>query len=436
VASRLERLRHWMARESELVVAVFRTTIVFLAAILPLVRGQPIGWRWSALVCGAAAYSTALILAIRRGAPSLLLRPVALVGDIAFITLLLQTAGGREARLFPLYLMVIVVAAAWFGVLGALIVAAVSILFGIGIFVVGSPNPAQAFLEAVDMLGLDILFLVATAFFVGYVSEAMERERRAKAEMEQEFEWAREFHRTILPSKLPEVEGMDIAVKFVPARRGVGGDYYEVFPRPDGEVAVCVADASGKGLVGQMRLMLVRHSLREVVRRVGSPSEALEELNRALLPDLAPEGFVAIFLAFADRGRRRLRCASAGAPPALLKRSGSDEVEEISPYGPPIGASTEGKFEERSAEVGPGDLLCIYTDGMLAKGDISEGIEEIKEALRKFSEGEAERVAEAVCSMAGKQPEDDVTVMVCKFWPQGQKEGKLTSARRKGARGG
>ncbi|HIE09518.1 MAG TPA: hypothetical protein EYP65_06675 [Armatimonadetes bacterium] len=420
MAPKLERLRHWMARESELVVAVFRTTIVFLAAIWPLVKGQPIDWRWSAVVCGAGAYSVALILAIRRGAPSILLRPIALVGDIAFITLLLQMAGGKAARLFPLYLLVIVVAAAWFGVLGALIAAAVSIMLGIGIFMIGSPSPAEAFSEAVSMLGLDIFFLIAAALFMGYVSEAMERERRARAGMEEEFRLAREFHRDLLPSRIPEVEGLEIAVKFLPASYGVGGDYYEVFVRPDGGVVICVADASGKGMVGQMRLALVRHALREVVSKVGSPSRALKDLNEALLPDLAPEGLVSIFLAFVDRGRSSLRCASAGSPPALLRRADTGEVEEISPYGPPIGASVEEGFEEKRIEVRPGDLLCIYTDGMLVEGDVFEAVEGLKRILREAQTDSVEGMVESIGSKVGRKPEDDVTLMLCRFRSRGE----------------
>lgn len=414
MAPRLVKLRHWIVRESELVVAVFRTSVVFLAALWPLVKGQPIDWGWSAMVGGAATYSVALILAIKKEPPSILLRPIALLGDIAFITLFLQMAGGKAARLFPLYLLVVVVAAAWFGVLGALIAAAVSILLGIGIFMIGAPRPAEAFLEAVNILGLDIFFLIVVALFMGYVSEAMERERRAKAEMEQEFRIAREVHKELLPSKMPKLEGLEVVVRFRPTLWGVGGDYYEVISRPDGEAVICVADAAGKGIAGQIRLALVRHALRETASGVNSPSEALSELNRVLFPDLAPEGLVSIYLIFLDKERRKARCASAGAPPALLKRAKSQEVELISPYGPPLGASLEEKFEERSVEVGPGDVLFTYTDGALLKEDVFEGVEVLRRLLKRAKTEKLDKVADLLESMIEKRAEDDATFLFCR----------------------
>lgn len=424
MAPRLGRLRHWMARESELVVAVFRTTIIFLAAIWPLIKGVPIGWRWSALVSGAAAYSVALILAIRRGTPSVLLRPVALVGDIAFITLLLQMAGGKAARFFPLYLLVVVMAAAWFGLAGALIAAVMSILMGIGVFMIGAPDPAAAFVEAVNMLGMDIFFLIAAAVFLGCVSEAMERERKARLEMEREFRMARQVQKMILPEKLPEVRGVKVAVEFKPAVLEVGGDYYNVLLLPDGQAVFCVADAAGKGIVGQLRLLLFKHALREALEEARSPSETLSVINRRIFPELEPEGLISAFIAFFDRGEGVVRCASAGAPPALLRRAGSGEVEEISPYGPPIGASLDEGFEEHSFSVGPGDLLCIYTDGMLLGRDLWEAVGRLREMLSKAGGGkDVGELASLLVSRAEKRLEDDATVMLCKFEGVGRGEG-------------
>jgi serine phosphatase RsbU (regulator of sigma subunit) len=175
---------------------------------------------------------------------------------------------------------------------------------------------------------------------------------------------ARTLRTSLLPAALPELPGLELAGAYRPAQESteIGGDFYDVTPRPDGTWAISIGDVCGKGVEAAVLTGQVRQSLRTASLVTDDPGAALHLLNDTLLradgSTFATTAY-GILDARADGGR--LRLASGGHPPPLLLRDGA--VEVIGVRGTLVGILPEVFFETVEIELRPGDLLLFYTDG-------------------------------------------------------------------------
>ncbi len=186
--------------------------------------------------------------------------------------------------------------------------------------------------------------------------EALEKER-----LEREIQIAADIQQRLLPKRYPEVEGFELAGWSRPARH-VGGDYYNLLARPGGRLAVVVADVSGKGMPAALMVSTAHSALNLLLDRADIGSDLVERLNRHILDTSAPNKFITLLLAEIDPPSGGVHYVNAGHNPALLVRCGG-EVEELHPGGLPLGMFT-GSYRDGRAELRPGDLLCLYSDGI------------------------------------------------------------------------
>jgi len=243
--------------------------------------------------------------------------------------------------------------------------------------------------------------------------EALERER-----LEREMHLAAEIQRTILPKGAPAVPGYEVVGWNRPARQ-VGGDYYDLLALPDGRVELVVGDVSGKGIPAALMVSTLHSALRLLLDQAGFGPSLLERLNRHILESSMANKFITLFMAELEPWSGLLRYLNAGHNPGFLVRP-NGRVEELSSSGVPLGLLPNSRYQPRELVVEPGDIVCIYSDGITEAESVDEeefGTERLIEILRKHQGFTLQEVLEtlqgAVTRFArGKPQYDDQTVVL------------------------
>jgi len=186
---------------------------------------------------------------------------------------------------------------------------------------------------------------------------------RDRLRLKQELEYAREIQLSMLPRQAPKVDWLDVAALSLPATE-VGGDYYDYFDLGSDRLAVVVGDVTGHGVASGLVLSGIRSSLNLLRDEMGRPSEVLHRVNLMLKRTSAPRMHMTLGVVVLDRAERMATIATAGHPPVFLRRKGG-EVIEIGSGSFPLGAIESARYVEDRVELGPGDLLLIYSDGLV-----------------------------------------------------------------------
>ncbi|MCA9755928.1 MAG: SpoIIE family protein phosphatase [Candidatus Eisenbacteria bacterium] len=199
--------------------------------------------------------------------------------------------------------------------------------------------------------------------------EMVEKERLAH-----ELDLAREIQSRLLPHER-RVTGPFVLDGSHQAAFEVGGDYYDYFSLSGGRTGIVVADVAGKGLAGCLVMSMLAALLKAYRDRYDSPKELLTQLDESLAPDLRPGAFVTMFYGILDESTGQICFASAGHMPTLVYRAEKGEVEEFRTRGIPLGAVRGGvvarTLHDETVQLGPGDLLIQYTDGINETLDVT-----------------------------------------------------------------
>jgi serine phosphatase RsbU (regulator of sigma subunit) len=237
---------------------------------------------------------------------------------------------------------------------------------------------------------------------------------------EEQHHIAHVLQRSLLPETLPPVPGIKVATTYQAAGANeTGGDFYDVFEVDKGHIVV-IGDVCGHGAEAAALTALCRYTLRAASLRAADavPGRLLDKLNQAILRHSpSDEDFAsATCLLLQPKGRSTMvTLASAGHPPALVRRHGG-AVEQYEQSGPITGLFVDTIYQERSLELGAGDLLLLYTDGLTdAKGSGGErlGYERVVEVLADMPDGAGadEAIAAYDLLLARFEVVDDVAVV-------------------------
>lgn len=260
--------------------------------------------------------------------------------------------------------------------------------------------------------------------------QALEKER-----LEREMQLAADIQRRILPRGAPEVPGYELIGWNRPARQ-IGGDYYDLFRRQDGCVDLVVGDVSGKGMPAALMVSTLHSALHLLLEQLGVGPSLLEMLNRHVFESSAANKFITLLLAELDPASGRLTYLNAGHNPGILLRhraapaSGAEaaDVEELGASGLPIGVLTGSRFQARDITLEPGDLLCIYSDGITeaeSPADEEFGTARLLELLREHRHRPLAELLDAVqraigSFSAGLPQGDDQTMVLLRRLATGQ----------------
>jgi len=186
--------------------------------------------------------------------------------------------------------------------------------------------------------------------------------------LEEQVEIARQVQSRLLPEPGIHLPGCEIATEYKPSEQ-VGGDFYDVFPLASEGFGAVIGDVSGKGLPAAL-LMGVIHGAVRTAAWWSAPAEHEEEsrrLNRLLCEHASDSRFASMFWCVYDPARRSLRYVNAGhCPPFLLRRmDGVIATTRLRDGGPVFGLLPEAGYASTTVEVAPGDLLVMYSDGLV-----------------------------------------------------------------------
>lgn len=208
------------------------------------------------------------------------------------------------------------------------------------------------------------LELLANQAAIALDNAELHRDALEKERLEREVELASEIQRQILPKGVPDVPGFELAAWSRPARH-IGGDYYDFFRLEGHEdrLALVVGDVSGKGMPAALLVSTLHSALRLLAERLSIRPELLERLNRHILESSAANKFITLLAGELDPASGRLVYLNAGHNPALVLRA-AGAIERLGPGGLPIGLLPDATYRAERLELAPGDLLCLYSDGI------------------------------------------------------------------------
>jgi serine phosphatase RsbU (regulator of sigma subunit)/anti-sigma regulatory factor (Ser/Thr protein kinase) len=179
----------------------------------------------------------------------------------------------------------------------------------------------------------------------------------------------RALQRSLVPERLPQIPGLELAGRYVPAEdQGVGGDWYDLFTVPSGHVCVVVGDVVGRGLRAAVVMGRLRSTARAYALDAIDPAVLLDRVDRKLQHFEAGQMATAL-VAVIDPSLAHLRISLAGHPAPILARPGRPSAFLDLPVDPPLGAAPRRDRRTTSLDLPPGALLCFFTDGLVERRD-------------------------------------------------------------------
>ncbi|MGW0807519.1 SpoIIE family protein phosphatase [Nonomuraea sp. NPDC002799] len=263
---------------------------------------------------------------------------------------------------------------------------------------------------------------------------------------EEERHTAESFQKHLLPRALPQLDGLQIAVRYYPAaplvshgqgiQTQVGGDWYDVIPLSAGRVGIVIGDVEGRGAKAAAIMGQLRAALRAFAQDDKSPADILARLDEWTRIIATPEhddngAEVSIppivtcqYLVY-DAWSRQLSFANAGHAPPLLLVDGQCVELDIEEVGQPLGVRAKGMhadlvYKEETRTLPPGAALLLYTDGLIDRRPGRDGrmpseeetLGVLCDKLAKISDAEVERVAEVATVAVPGEIDDDMAILV------------------------
>lgn len=232
---------------------------------------------------------------------------------------------------------------------------------------------------------------------------------------------ARTLQESLLPPHLPAIPGIEVSAGYRPAGRNqVAGDFYDLFPVRGDSWGIVMGDVRGKGAAAAAVTALARWTVRAAAMQSSSPPRVLALLNDAMVRRLEegedPRFCTAVFARLrAAADGAQLTVSSGGHPlPLMLRRSGV--VEELGEAGLIVGAFPEGDWQAARAQMGPGDVVLLYTDGVTeARVDGGElfGDARLRALLEECAGLTAGEVVQRVLKRLDEdaEPRDDIALL-------------------------
>jgi phosphoserine phosphatase RsbU/P len=226
------------------------------------------------------------------------------------------------------------------------------------------------------------------------------------------------LQRSLVPSALPVVPGAEMAARYIPGSGVVGGDWYDVFTLPSGELCVVMGDVAGSGLPAAVIMGRMRSALRAYALETRDPAEVLARLDRKML-HFEPNALATVLYAVIDPALDRMHVASAGHfPPVLAAPGQAAELADV-PAGMLIGVLPEAQRPVSTVKIPPGALLCFFTDGLVERpGEV------IDDGLARLCRALVAELPDIACSavmgaLVGSEPaRDDIALLMIRRQPQ------------------
>jgi sigma-B regulation protein RsbU (phosphoserine phosphatase) len=211
---------------------------------------------------------------------------------------------------------------------------------------------------------LELLNAIASSAAIAIENARLYQVAVEKGRMERELQVARQVQASLLPRATPQVPGWEFAAWWRPARE-VAGDYYDFIPLVGGQIGFVIADVSDKGMPSALFMGLTRSVVRASVGHAPSPAADIAHANRLICADSSEGMFVTLFYAQLDPRVGEFTYVNAGHNPPLLYRAGQEQGTKLVRTGMALGVLPDTPFEQCAVHLDAGDLLVLYTDGIV-----------------------------------------------------------------------
>ncbi|MFT5730554.1 MAG: PAS domain S-box-containing protein [Desulforhopalus sp.] len=238
---------------------------------------------------------------------------------------------------------------------------------------------------------------------------------------------AAEVQKSLLPEKVPSIDGLDIAGKTFPCDE-VGGDYFDYLPNAtaeDDSIAIIIGDIAGHGVDAALLMASARAFLRMRATQPGTIENIVKAMNRHLTEDMEKTGrFMTLFYLLIERCENRINWVRAGHDPALLYDPVDDQFKELKGPGLALGIDANYNYiQQKINGIAQNQIVILTTDGFYeACNQAGEmfGKERLKHIVRKNSTQTAQNILDQIVKghasfTSGVPREDDITLVIVKF---------------------
>jgi sigma-B regulation protein RsbU (phosphoserine phosphatase) len=245
--------------------------------------------------------------------------------------------------------------------------------------------------------------------------------------LHQSMDLAMKVQQKLLPSKNPEIPGLDIAGKSIYCDE-TGGDYYDFLEfdgKDDRKISVVVGDVSGHGISSALLMASARAFLRQRVSLPGSLGQIISDVNAQLAKDVAEyNNFMTLFYLRIDCEHKTMQWVRAGHDPAIFYNPKTRSFEALDGQGIPLGVEESWVYaENKKADLSEGQIIVLATDGVWEAENIDGemfGKDRIYDLIRANAALSAKGILNILMDMLyrftkGKKFEDDVTLVVIKI---------------------
>ncbi len=246
-----------------------------------------------------------------------------------------------------------------------------------------------------------------------------ERVARSEARLERDLRSAQDIQMHLMPGIAPRIPGLDLALRFQPARE-LGGDLYDFLNYGRDRQVIVVGDVSGKGAPAALYGAMASGTLRSLAPQKLPPPEMMKKLNIMFLERKIEGHFITLTYAIWEPRTKTLSLANAGMPLPILVRKG--QCRAIRAEGVPLGLLEHTEYQALNVHLESGDLLAFFSDGITEANNpqheefTSRRLEQI---LRQSSQKPPQEVVDGVFKEvrefeAGRPQRDDQTLVVLK----------------------
>jgi serine phosphatase RsbU (regulator of sigma subunit) len=256
------------------------------------------------------------------------------------------------------------------------------------------------------------------------ITERVRDQERLQQVLEDRSRVAAALQAAMVPARLPDVPGCELASRYHPAGDGgeIGGDFLDVFPLDTRTWAFVLGDVSGKGAEAAAVSAATRYTLRALASPDASPAATVGEVNARLLAQTEVERHCTLVHGHLRPSKERpfvlaVTLTLAGHHPPLVLRT-TGEVEEAGRTGTVLALFDEPELHDAELELAPGEVLCVFTDGLVEarRGAELFGTERVADLLRRHAGRSADELAgvvlDAVRAFHGDRLVDDLAMLL------------------------
>ncbi len=276
--------------------------------------------------------------------------------------------------------------------------------------VVGDENYILSFNVSPELSREDILFSLNLVRYA--INQRLRAQRYESLIVE-----AQRIQQSILPKRVPQYAGYDIYGRTSPAEI-VSGDFYDFIPVSDNVLGLAVADGSGHGLPAALVVRDIYMGLRMATDRDFKIIRTVEKLNHIIHRSRLTTKFVSLFYGELETGGILIYCNAGHNFPFVFH--GRRGVEYLVTTGPVLGPTPDATYVRGFTRLGPGDLLCMYSDGIVEAHDSHDrefGMNRLMRLVRTHRDRPAQEIVQEVLSAVekfGRKGEDDRTIVIVK----------------------